>query len=224
MDHMITTDGKNRLVITGEEPHDFDKTIITARAMMRLPPWSPAGSRRCLTAVLAAMKPAAVRRFVKLIRLSDTDLPERFDQLREQYCGIAEPGAKSWPIPPPADILETVPANLGRLQGLVCTIDGKLLLTVVTDTGEMLCTPTEFECLFGARPTVYISEAAKRSSQELKKLAELLRSPVLSYQVSYSNVDMEVGDASIRARSIDQIKAWCERRALTLLDAHKENP
>ena len=208
-----------KLVVDGQEPHDIEGTIDLVRAVFQLPPASLNPNDRTISWFLGAINSKAMSRFLKLVELGDPTIRTYFGSLRRDYCGIAEPGAHTWPVPNPDEIIEELPVVAGPIQGAVFLNDGTLLIALRLPNGiEVLASPEEFKLHYRMTVKKHCVEFAQMQAQSLKRLVQLTEAKPETFELSYMDANMSIGSKKMTVRSRDQITKWCDSRALKTLE------
>lgn len=215
---------KGHLSVQGEPPYDFVPTLQLARVILDLPPMpTPETHPYSIQEIFAQSNEAMLQRLISIMKMDD-DLHGRLRALQRSYCGIAVPGAVTWPWPEDAKILEEIPIPAGYLKGLIVTTNGLRFLIVVKSPGEhQLMTPQEFQDTFGKSPKEHIAKAMRQQAQDVRRVGRLLDANPVSFEIQASNDQMEITTIQLTVLSRDEIEMYARRNHLTIMDKRELN-
>lgn len=204
---------------TGSPPYRLAPTVANAEALLKLP---PVGAISSIAGILTKINPIDLR---KLMTVIDTDkaLRAQYEDLQYRFCGIASPGAVSWPVPKTDEILDEFELVMGIVRGMVFTIDGHRLIACHHDGMPKLLTIEEFKLVVGDDVENVVKEAAKNSAQAIRKFAAYCVSRPVTYEVSMISNDFQVVTKTLIAYSRDQIDRYAKRTKQTVTDVEEKN-
>lgn len=209
---------KNKLVLEGTPPYRIAPTVVMAEVLLRLPPMSDRDDGKpTIVSILPKLNPIDYRKLMTVID-TDHELRERFSELRQRFCGIAFPGAVSWPVPKPDEILDDLMLSMGPVRGLICTIDGQRLIAVEHQNTPKLLTIEEFRYVFGRDVNDVVRDAAQDSAKSIRQFATLCTSKPVRYAVSLVDNDFQALTKIVTAYSRDQLDRYAKRLYSVITD------
>jgi len=213
----------NGIVSTvGQPPYRITPSLDAAEQFLSLPPMvEPEDNRQSIVKLLTQLNPLDLRKLLTVIA-TDDKLNNTLNRLKLLYCGIAYPGAVSWPVPKPDEILEELKIDLGPVRGIVCTIDGQRLIAVDHRSVPKLLTTVEFQVLYGRAVEAVLSDAARSSAKDLRKFAAICSSAPTVYEVSLIGNDFNAVTKIVYAYTRDQLESYAKRNRQTITDVNPQ--
>lgn len=166
--------------------------------------------------VLRSMKSDDRKAFLAACKEHDEEL---FEVLWDNYHVLRHPDSCGWPAPVAANLLSVYVVGLRKVNTVLCTLDGRILLEIPLPGRRTpwLLTPVEFHFYLNCSVEQYVHEVMlPRSADMSDAVAVLSRLPVQVRVQLASAAGVETRD--IVAFSGHQVEEWARKNGKTVLE------